>query len=240
MAISEAQEAVYSENPVEMELAKYMVEVFKVPIDRSNAASISTFLHSKMIGTPYISSRGEHRYFHKLWEDMKKYYLGVPEMELIKEGHIQRILGGQRVVYSEVCMVAMFLGVSVEELTNMQIPLKKPEEQFDEEVKRLRNSGMSMKNVASEIDGYTVTKLADGCFRELIAKADYSTHSSITNYEIPETVEEIGAQIYSPMHTVILGENVKYIEATAFNSWEGDFFLMMVVVLIIRTEHFQK
>lgn len=79
---------------------------------------------------------------------MKVYYQGIPEMEDISDNYIQRTLGGNRFVYHEICMVAMFLNISVEELTRMQIPSKTPNELFDEKVKKLLDSGISMKETA--------------------------------------------------------------------------------------------
>lgn len=142
---------IYCKNPIEWKLAQYMFKVFKEPIDRNNKASVSDLLHHKIIGTPYLSTRGEKKYHYKLWEDMKEYYQAIPEMEDISDNHIQRTLSGNRFVYYEVCMVAMFLNISVEELTKMQIPSKTPNELFDEKVKKLLDSGMGINATARKL-----------------------------------------------------------------------------------------
>lgn len=141
----------YHNIPLELELVQYMTKVFLQPMNRNNTSLIKDFLHSKMVGTPYLSSRGEHKYFHKLWEDMRIFYSGIAEMENILDGHIQRMLGGSRVVFSEICMVTMFLQISVEELVRMETPAKTPEQLFDEKVMKLADTGMGVKAIAREM-----------------------------------------------------------------------------------------
>ena len=142
---------VYHNIPLELELTRYMAKVFLQPVNRNCTASVKDFLHSKMAGTPYLSSRGEHKYFHKLWEDMKVFYSGVAEMGNVLDGHIQRLLSGRRFVFSEICMVSMFLQISAKELAVMKAPIKTPEQQFDEKVMKLVNTGMGINAIAKEM-----------------------------------------------------------------------------------------
>lgn len=142
---------VYHNIPLELELTRYMTKVFLQPINRNSTASVKDFLHSKMAGTPYLSLRGEHKYFHKLWEDMKVFYSGMAEMENVLDVHIQRMLSGGRVVFSEICMTAMFFQISAEELAVMETPTKTPEQQFDEKVVELIDTGMGINATAQEM-----------------------------------------------------------------------------------------
>ena len=142
---------IYHDIPLELDLTKYMAKVFLQPINRNSTASVKDFLHSKMMGTPYLSSRGEHKYFHRLWEDMKEFYSGVAEMEDVIDGHIQRLLSGGRFVFSEICMVSLFLQISAEELAVRETSIKTPEQQFDEKVMNLVNAGMGINAVAKEM-----------------------------------------------------------------------------------------
>lgn len=139
------------DHPLELKLSQYMAEVFQQPIDRNNMTSVKDFIHSKMMGTPYLSSRGERCYYHRLWEDMKRFYQGISAMESITDGQIQRLLIGDRSLFSEICMVAMFLHISAGNLAEMKAPVKSPEQQFDERVSKLINSGMSAKATAREM-----------------------------------------------------------------------------------------
>ena len=141
----------YYNIPLELELVQYMAKVFIQPMDRNSTVLVKDFLHSKMVGTAYLSSRGEHKYFHKLWEDMRAFYSGIAEMGNILDGHIQRMLGGGRFVFSEICMTAMFLQISAEELAGMETPIKTPEQMFDEKVMELADAGMGIKAIAREM-----------------------------------------------------------------------------------------
>lgn len=152
---------VYSPCPAEVKLAQYMAEVFWQPLDRNNTVVVKDFLYSRMAGTPYMSSRGAQRYFRKLWEDMGVFYQGVPLMDNIAASQMQRLLHGDRVIFAEICMVAMFLGISSEELALMETPSKAPEQLFDERVKALLDSGMTVRETAKEmgVEPYHVRRL---------------------------------------------------------------------------------
>lgn len=144
-------ETLLCKKSLELRIAKYAADVFLQPVNRESMASISDFLHHKLAGTPYVSARGEHHYFHKLWEDLQKYYKGITGIEKISEGQIQRLLYGKRSVFYEICLVAMFLNIGIEEITKMEIPLKLPEQIFDEKVKLLLASGIGINEAAREM-----------------------------------------------------------------------------------------
>lgn len=146
-----SQYAVCKNNPREIELTQYMVKVFQHPVRKNNIVSVKDFLHSKLVGTQYLSLRGEHKYFHKLWKDMKIFYSGVPEMENILDGHIQRVLYGERHFFSEICMIAMFLRIREEDLAIMEAPAKMPEQQFDEKVMKLADAGIGINEIARKM-----------------------------------------------------------------------------------------
>lgn len=145
------KEIVYSPYPAEIELSQYTAKVFQQPLNRNNTVLVKDFLHSRMAGTPYLSLRGERKYFHRLWEDMKSFYHDISVMDIITAGHIQRLLNGDKISTTEICMIAMFFGISAEELAVMEKPEKMPEQQFDEKVRTLLDSGMIVNAVAKEM-----------------------------------------------------------------------------------------
>ena len=136
--------------PLEWKVAKYMVEVFQMPMNE-NGNSVEDFLRQKLIGTPYISSRGEHNYFHKLWEDMQVFYEDISDVKDITDGQVQRTLKGNRTIFSEICMIAMFLNISTVELANMEVCPKLPQQIFDDRVQQLRELGMGINAIAREL-----------------------------------------------------------------------------------------
>lgn len=50
-------------NRVELELAQYMIDVFRCDIKMQNTVEIGRFLQHNMIGTPYISNCGEYTFY---------------------------------------------------------------------------------------------------------------------------------------------------------------------------------
>lgn len=176
---------VYRNIPLELELVQYMAKVFLQPVDRNNTALVKDFLHSKMVGTPYLSSRGEHKYYHKLWKDMRIFYSGITEMENIFDRHIQSILSGDRTVFSEICMTAMFLQISAEELAKMETPTRTPEQLFDEKVMELRNAGMGINAIARELGvASTMVRMAAELAKMENRERKYRTrHGSTMDWE---------------------------------------------------------
>lgn len=137
----------YCHNEVEVELAKYMADVF-LGVVYNNAEPVRDFLKYKMLGTPYISVRGEHCYFTKLWNDMRLYYKGISEIDNVTREKIQRIMNNNRFEFNEICMIALLLGIKAEELITREMTLMQPEEQFDDKVQKMLNKGMSIRATA--------------------------------------------------------------------------------------------
>ena len=149
--VPENNEIILCQNQVELGVANYVETVFELPIIRENNGMVGNFLHFRMANTEYLSSRGERVYIHKLWSDMKSFYQGISEIENLTVGQIQDILRGKRVVFIEICMLAMFLDISPEELVEMNTPAESLEQQFDKKVLELLESGMSMKQIAKDV-----------------------------------------------------------------------------------------
>ena len=83
---------------------------------------------------------------------MKIYFDGVLWIDGISVEDMQRTLNGKRFVFEEICMIAMFLQVDVEELVNMQISSKTPEQVFDDKVQELIESGKSYAEISKELN----------------------------------------------------------------------------------------
>lgn len=144
-------EVLFCDNIKEIKLANYMIKVLEAPLNRDNNYEVSTFLHAKMQGTSYLSARGERVYSHRLWEGMQRYYKGVSGIECLTVQQVQSILIGRRMVYKDICMLAMFLNISAHELAEMKTPKKTPEQQFDEKVKEMLADGKGISQIAREM-----------------------------------------------------------------------------------------
>jgi hypothetical protein len=64
-------------NITECRVAKYVAEVFQSPLNLDLDIRIGDYFKSKLIGTPYLSRRGEKRYMAQLHRDYLMYYEGV-------------------------------------------------------------------------------------------------------------------------------------------------------------------
>lgn len=171
------KEIVYCNNEVEIQLARYIAGVFLQPIHIDNETVISDFLHLKLVGTPYISSRGRNKYFSKLLKNMKIYFDGVLWIDGISVEDMQRTLNGKRFVFEEICMIAMFLQIDIEELVEMQTTSKTPEQLFDDKVQELIESGKSYIEISRELN----------VDPSIIRWSDIISNREDTNRRIPKT-----------------------------------------------------
>ena len=79
--------------------------------------------------------------------------------------------------------------------------------------------------IPSVIDGHTVTKLADNCFKAACLHTPASSCSYDTDMKsltLPNTIEELGSNLYirpyEMLEKLVLPESVKYVHENAFNT----------------------
>ena len=151
----------YSANDTENRLVEYINKIFQNDINFDNRIKAGDYLHSKMANTPYRSARGEQRNISLLYADFADYYKGLQIPELF---NVQKILTNNRVNFYEICMLAMFLNVSPEELTNMTLPEQTQEQLFDEMVFKLHEQGLKYPAIAKQLNASldTVKVIGEG------------------------------------------------------------------------------
>ena len=118
----EEEEAVYIENPLKLEFASYMEQIFKAPMDFENDIAIDTILYYGLEGTKYMSSTGKTRNTQMLADDIQKYYRKIELNDVASIYQIQRTLLGNRSDFSIVCQIASYLGISVDNLLHPSLP----------------------------------------------------------------------------------------------------------------------
>lgn len=139
------------EDGLELQLAKYVTEVFQSDIDMENKVDVGKFLHSKLAGTPYISVRGEQRNISLFYQDYAKFYQGIPNYNIMELWRIQKIFNGYCWNAFEICQIAMFLKIPVDGLAHMKMPEKTQQQMFDEKVRELHEQGMSYPAIARQL-----------------------------------------------------------------------------------------
>lgn len=97
---------------------------------------------------PYRSVRGEQRNISLLHADFQKYYKNLPDNNFSELWQIQKVLTDDRINPYEVCMLAMFLNVSVADLVRMKLPEQTQEQRFDEQIYLLHEQGLKYPEIA--------------------------------------------------------------------------------------------
>lgn len=157
--ISQTNTVLMANNELECNVADYVTAVFQSEVDMDTDISVGAFLHSKLEYSKYVSLRGEQRNVALLHQDFLEYYKMLPYKQFSELWQLQKVLNSKRSNCYEICMVAMFLGISVEELTHMQLPEKTQYNLFDENVKALHDQGLNYKEIATQLGAsYDVVK----------------------------------------------------------------------------------
>ncbi len=146
-------------NELEIELARYIGAVFQAAMDMESDVEVGKFLHSRLYGTKYVSVRGEQRNIKLFTDDFLAFYESLSFKGLSELWQIQKIFNGYRFNCFEVCQMAMFQGISIEDLCNMKLPDKSQEQIFDEKVNELHNQGLKYPEIAKRLNAsYNVVK----------------------------------------------------------------------------------
>lgn len=142
----------FSDNKLECDVAAYMAEVFQAHVDLESGVTAGEYLHSRMANTPYRSIRGEQRNIALFHADFMEFYKDLPDNWFTELWQIQKVLTGYRVNFYEICLMAMFLGITADELVYMELPEKTQEQLFDEQVYRLHEQGLKYPGIAKALN----------------------------------------------------------------------------------------
>lgn len=139
------------QNHIECKTAAYVTEVFQSELDLDCDITVGKFLHSRMENTPYRSVRGEQRNIALLHADFQEYYKNLPDNSISELWQIQKVLTDDRVNPYEVCMIAMFLNISVKDLIKRELPERTQEQRFDEQIYLLHEQGLKYPEIAKRL-----------------------------------------------------------------------------------------
>ena len=153
-------------NELEVELARYIGAVFQADMDMENDVGIGKFLHSRLCGTKYVSVRGQNRNIKLFTDDFLEFYNNRFEQGLKELWQIQKLLTNDRFGCFEVCQMAYFLKIPVDDLCNMKLPKKSQEQLFDEKVRELHEQGLNYMEIAKQLNAsYNVVKpVGENCY----------------------------------------------------------------------------
>lgn len=154
----------FSENRIELKIARYVADVFSSEIDLQGDITIGQFLHSRLENTPYRSIRGEQRNIALLHTDFTEYYKNLSDNWFTELWQIQKVLTDHRVNFFEICLLALFLNIPAIDLVKMKLPELTQEQRFDEQIFKLHGQGLKYPEIAKRLNASydTVKAIGEG------------------------------------------------------------------------------
>lgn len=99
-----------------IDFSRYVIDVFRKPIDLKSSLPIGKHLHSRL-GGDYINSSGLVRNISKLYKDYCTFYGN--DMTLMPQSYMQKLFNGYVFDTYFVLQLAYFEGVTVQEITSL-------------------------------------------------------------------------------------------------------------------------
>ncbi len=179
---------------LELHLSEYITDVFQSPVYMDNTVKIGEFLNSKLEGTKYLSIRGKARNITLLFNEFMNFYKELPNQGITKLSQMQKIFTGYRWDFYEVCQIAYFLGINVDDLVNPRLPDVSQTEIFNEKVARLYDAGLGCHRIAREM-GCSSSTARNANRIKPKAEHDYSVRKGIKKDDWEQMDEEMLQQV---------------------------------------------
>ena len=114
-----------------------------------------------------MSIRGEQRNIALFQQDFVRYYENLSDNTFTEIWQIQKILNGYKHNLYEICMLAMFLDISVSELVEMKLPDESQEQLFDKQIFQLHEQGLKYPEIAKRLNASydTVKAIGEGRYK---------------------------------------------------------------------------
>lgn len=115
-------EPIFPGKELEYQLAEYIADVFTADMAIESDGSVGKFLHSRLVGTKYLSNRGCKRYIELLYSDFMDFYKDFLNPRFNQDWQLGKVFSGARTSIVEICMIAMFLGIPAGDLSAIELP----------------------------------------------------------------------------------------------------------------------
>lgn len=139
------------DNMLELQIAQCVLSVLESQYDMELSVSVGAFLRSRLEGTKYSSPRGEACHLALLHNDIQEHYKEIDTYGFTESWQLSKLLTGNRHNFYEVCLVASFLGIQPEELSNMSLPKETPYDRFDRLVHEMRAKGFKSPEIGRRL-----------------------------------------------------------------------------------------
>lgn len=153
---------------IDIEVSRYLVEVFQSPFHIDREMPISRFFSDHLVGTQYLSVRGEHRYTAKILQDFNDYYLSLSIPHISEQSQMQKLLDGVRFNPFEICLLSNFLKIQPVTLAKMVVSPYRHEDLYDAMILDLHSQGKNYAEIARMIGGSydTVKAIGEGNYKK--------------------------------------------------------------------------
>lgn len=142
-----------SDSEMDIQVSNYLKAVFDSDFDFESDVSVTELFYRRMIGTPYLSARGEQRNLTKIVQDFSAYYRALSVLHISEWSQIQKMMQGKRLNPFEVCLMALFLKISPYDLTHITVPKEDIISKYDKRIKELHQKGLKYPAIAKEVGG---------------------------------------------------------------------------------------
>ena len=155
-------------NEREIEFTKYVLDVFREPIDTENDYSVGEYLHSKL-SKEYLNDSGILRRITKLYDDYVAFYANMPTMT---QTYMQKIFNGYAFDVYYILQLAFFIGISVNDITHIQ---KTQNDKYQELYKKLAEK--------HNVDFTVVKSIGTGVLKYASRRVSQKSGPRSKNYE---------------------------------------------------------
>ena len=165
-------------SPTEICIAKYSIEILNHNYSPDLLYNkFSEILNSYIIGTSYLSPRGAKRNLALLSKDFKEFYKDFKLLNFGEPWQLSKLFTDSRSNPLEIALVCVFMHIPIDEFTcASKHPTNQIKSAFDEEIKRLKNTGLNYRQISSKLGiSYDYCKLLGG------SKKKSSKNKNITN-----------------------------------------------------------
>lgn len=108
------------DDEVVVKLANYMIDIFNAPVELEKEMHIGKYLGNNL-DKKYMSESGVQRKLGVFVRDYLQYYCGIDSGYLMDTIQVQKLFNGKRFLMHEICQLALFEGLSVEQILNPRI-----------------------------------------------------------------------------------------------------------------------
>ena len=150
MVIPLSENIILCDNEKLLLLAGYIKEIFDLPIKLDMDLSVSDILKRITENTMYRTPRGEVCRISALYKDFEEFYQAIVE-NIPKQWQIHKVITGQRYDFWEIVLLAFFLEINPFELQEAKNAVPSQNDIFDDQVRKLHESGLSYPQIATQM-----------------------------------------------------------------------------------------